>query len=63
MASVSGVSVVTNYDRIPSVAELLDEICQLSKGLPQGCCSCSLQQFCEEAGDKTWEEWLQEECD
>lgn len=54
---------MTNYDRIPPVVELLDEICQLSKGLSQGCCSCSLQKFYDEAGDKTWDEWLQEECE
>ena len=52
---------MTNSDRMPPVAELLDEICQLSKELSQGCCSCSLQKFSEEAGDKTWDEWLQEE--
>lgn len=51
----------TNYERIPPTAELLDEICQLSMGLQQQCCSCSLKEFCEEAGDKTWAEWLQEE--
>lgn len=54
---------MTNSDRIPPVAELLDEICQLSKGLSQDCCSCSLQKYCEEAGDKTWDEFLQEECE
>lgn len=53
----------TNYERIPPTAELLDEICQLSMGLQQQCCSCSLEEFCEEKADKTWSEWLQEECD
>lgn len=41
--------------------ELLEEICQLSTALQQGCCSCSLQVLCEEKGDASWEEWVRSE--